>query len=202
MFVASINNLFKKQYAMNIDTPTTPTLRFWQNVLKYGLIYALISIVITLVYYIFDVNIMSTSVSITTFVITFVILLAIFIISVKQYRNQGLDGKITFLRAFLHTLAIGVIGGVVIGLFNYIFYAYIAPEYLASQVEPFIEMMEKFNLPEEAMDEAISKFEESIQPLRMLRSQLTSSLILSAVIGLFIGVFIKKDITTPEIKNV
>ncbi len=187
---------------MNIDTQTTPALGFWENVFKYSLIYAGISIAITLLYYIFDVNIMSTGVSASTGVLSFVILLVIFIMSVRKYRDRGLGGKITFLRAFLHTLAIGVIGGLVIALFNYIFYAYIAPEYLASQVEPFIEMMEKFNLPEEAMDEAISKFEEGLQPFNMLKSQLTSSLVLSAIIGLFIGIFIKKDITTPEIKNV
>ncbi len=185
-----------------LDTENTPTLGFWQSVLKYGLIYAGISIAITLFYYIFDVNIMSTGVSTLTGVLSFVILLTIFILSVRKYRNQSLGGKITFGQAFLHTLAIGAIGGVIVGLFNYIFHAYIAPEYMASQVEPFMEMMENFNLPEEAMDEAVSKFEDSIQPFNMLKSQLISSLVMSAVIGLFIGIFIKKDTTTPEIKNV
>lgn len=176
-------------------------ISFAQNALKHGLILAGITITLTILYYLFDVQIMTTAFSMLSSSLSFAIMVAIFVLGVRHYRRHGLGGKISFLTAWLQIISIGMIGNVVIALFSYLFYTYVAPEYLISQLDAFVEMMESYNLSEELVDKSIEQFKEGIKPLKMLQSTITSGLIGSAIIGLIIAIFIKKDTTTPAISN-
>jgi len=172
---------------------------FGSNALKFGLFIGIANMVLTLMFYIFNIDLFSYTSMAMNFILSLGIIISFFVFGVKSYRQNALGGKITFMQAFTQGLLIGVIGYAIIGVFNYIFNAYIAPEYMAQQLNGFIEFMEGFNLPDEVFDQAISDFEENLPPMKQLLSSLKSGTIMSLVVSLIVGLSIKKDTTETQI---
>ena len=172
---------------------------FGNNAIKYGLIISVISILISLIYYIFDIEMFNTMSMIANMVIGLLVGVLFFIIGIKNFRNNGLGGKITFGQAFLQGLTIGIIGYVIIAIYNYVFNAFIAPEWGPNQVEGFYNWMEGFGLPDEALDEAVEEFKESMTPIGMTLSTLKSGAFMSVIVSLIVAASIKKDTTQTEI---
>lgn len=172
---------------------------FGSNAAKYGLIISVFTIILTFVYYIFDIEIFSYGFMAGNLIIGLLIVIGCFVLGVKNYRNNGLDGKITFGQAFLQGLSIGIIGYAVIAIFNYVFFAYIAPEYGAVQAEGFYTFMESFNLPDEVLEESVREFEKGMTPIGQLKSGLLNGSIMSLIVSLIVAASIKKDTTQSEI---
>ena len=172
---------------------------FANNAIKYGLFISLITIISTFVYYIFDIEMFNTTAMIGSMVFGLFIIILLFVIGIKKYRENGLGGKITFGQAFLQGLAIGIIGYAIIAIFNYVFNAFIAPEWGPNQVEGFYNMMEGFGLPDEALDQAVEDFQEQMTPIGMAINALQSGAIMSIIVSLIVAASIKKDTTQAEI---
>ncbi len=171
---------------------------FSSNALRFGLFIAFFSILITLVYYIFDFEVFTTSFIVTNLILTVTIVITFFIFGIKNYRDKVLEGVITYGQAVLQALVIGIIAYVIIAVFSYIFYAFIAPDYLANQLNGFIGFMESFNLPDDILDDAIEEFENNLTPMKQLLSMLKSGAIFSIVFSLIAAAIVKKDTTTNE----
>lgn len=171
---------------------------FFGNALKFGLIISVFNILLAFVYYIFEVQMFSFGFIAANIIVGLLIVVGVFLIGIKSYRT-GLGGVITFMQAFLQGLLIGVIAYVIIAVFNYVFYAFIAPEYAASQLDGFISFMEGFNLPDDVMDESIAKFKEGMTPIGQLKSGLQSGGIMSVIVSVILAASIKKDTTQAEI---
>lgn len=184
-----------------MNNSLSTNLGFWQNATKYGLLYAAFSIALTLIFYIFNISTTDTAVSLTSSVLIIIIMIYIFMTAAKKYRDYGLEGKINFGKAFSHTIAACVIGGAVIALFYYVFYTYIAPDYLAQQAEATIEMMESYGLPEDILEQSVQRLETQMQPLAMVRNTSIGNLVMGIIVGLFVGLIIKKDNTHSQIKE-
>ncbi len=172
---------------------------FGNNALKFGLFLAAFNIVLTLVYYIFDINLFQYSTMIANFVFGILFVVAFFIFGIKSYRNNALDGIINFKQAFLQGLTIGLIGYIIIAIFNYIFNAFIAPEYMINQLEGFTEFMEGVGAPDDAIEAAIKEFEENLDPIKQLLSSLKSGIIMTVIFSLIVAASVKKDTTQPKI---
>ncbi len=172
---------------------------FFNNALKYALIISVFSIVLSLIYYILEVEIFNWGFIAANLVISIVIIVGAFLFGVKNYRNNGLGGKITFGQAFLQALVIGSIGYVIIALYNYVFYAFIAPEYAETMIDSFITFMEGMNIPDEILEESIKDFEDQMTPMGQLWSGLKNGAVMSIIVALIIGLAIKKDTTQAEI---
>lgn len=172
---------------------------FGSNAIKYGLIISVISILVSLIYYIFDIEMFNTMSMIGNLVIGLLVGVLVFIFGIKDFRNNGLGGKITFGQAFLQGLTIGIIGYAIIAIYNYVFNAFIAPEWGPNQVEGFYNWMESFGMPDAALDEAVEEFKESMTPIGMTLSTLKSGAFMSIVVSLIVAASIKKDTTQTEI---
>ncbi len=172
---------------------------FANNAIKYGLIISIISILTSLVFYIFDIEMFNTTAMIGNMVFGLFIVVMAFVIGIKAFRDKGLGGKITFGQAFLQGLTIGIIGYVIVAIYNYVFNAFIAPEWGPNQVEGFYNWMESFGLPDEALDKAVEDFKEQMTPIGMTLSSLKSGAIMSIIVSLIVAASIKKDTTQAEI---
>lgn len=172
---------------------------FANNAVKYGLFISVITIILTLVFYIFDIEMFNTTAMIGNMVFGLFIIVLIFVVGTKNYREKGLGGKITFGQAFLQGLTIGIIGYLVIAIFQYVFNAWIAPEYGPNQVEGFYNLMESFGLPDEALDQAVEEFKKKMTPIGMAINALQSGAIMSIIVSLIVAASVKKDTTQAEI---
>ncbi|OYT15960.1 MAG: hypothetical protein B7C24_10230 [Bacteroidetes bacterium 4572_77] len=168
---------------------------FGSNAFKFGLLLSIFNIVLTLVYYIFDFEVFNLSFIITNLLLSTVIVGTFFVFGIKSYRDNLLNGVITYGQAVIQSLVIGIIAYAIIAVFNFIFYSYIAPEYLADQLDGFIAFMESFNLPAEAMDDAVEEFENNLTPVKQMLSMIKSGAIFTIVVSLIAAAIVKKDIS-------
>ncbi len=91
--------------------------------LTYGVLTAIGLIMISLMVYLFDL----TGVSWISY-LTYVVLLAGIIIGTIKYRNDDLEGFISFGKALGFGTLVSVFAAFISGLFMYIFYQYLAPD--------------------------------------------------------------------------
>ena len=174
-------------------------ITFGNNALKFGLIIAIFSIILTLVSYVLDIEVFSFSFIALNLILGLAILIGSFVFGIKNYREKSLDGKITFGQAFLQGLAIGAIGYGIIAIFTYVFHAFIAPEYMAGQLDGLIAFMEGMGVPDSALDEAIADFEEKLPPIKQLISAVQTGGIMTVIFSLIVAASVKKDTTQPKI---
>jgi predicted PurR-regulated permease PerM len=110
-----------------------------------------------------------------------------------------LDGVLPFKDAFLSTFVIILVAGVIGLIFNIILWKVIDPE-LASKIKDELinnmtAFMEKNNVPDDQLDEAIAKIEERDMDsiVAQLKNFLYSNVIGGGVISLIVAAVIKKN---------
>ncbi|HNW74162.1 MAG: DUF4199 domain-containing protein [Bacteroidales bacterium] len=162
----------------------------------YGLILAAISIVFSLLMYIFNVNMFTISFGIISFLVFVVAIpVTIGILGGNSLRLKfAPERQISYLDAVLSCLVIFLIGFLLSNLYSYIFNNFIDPEFMKQQVAKMTEMLQNYNLPQEKIDESIAKVEAS----NNIGKQILNSLIISAVLSLLVGLVIRKKDKVEE----
>lgn len=172
---------------------------FFNNALKFGLYYAIFSIVFTLIIYLLDIKMYETATSLSILFFSLVFAVSFILFGIKSYRQNGLGGKITFGQAFGQGFVIGLIATVISVIFNYILYEFIDPSYLPNMLIEAVDYLEGQGVPEEYMEPAIERMESSMTTMGQLKGGLIGGPIISLIISLIVAAAVKKDTTTPEI---
>lgn len=161
-----------------------------QNGWPYGLILAGISIVSSLLIYIFDVNMFSIGFGIFSFLILLIAIPStIGVLGCNNLRAKyAAERTISYLDAVAALFFILILGMLISNLYSYVFNNFIDPGYLKMQMAKMVTMLEKYNLPQEKIDETIANSQKNFQIGRML----LSSLIISGVLSLLVAIFIRK----------
>ena len=140
-----------------MEENTEPTPTFMNHVIKWGLITAAVSIILTMLLYVIDYTIM---VQVKFLFISLAIYLGITIYAGIDYR-KSIGGFMPFGSAWKHGFLVLALSGLVGTLFSLVLYNVIDPELPEKLVDASIEntraIMENFGAPEEAMDEALEK---------------------------------------------
>ncbi len=123
--------------------------------------------------------------------LTFVIFIVGLVWVVKTHR-ANLGGAITFGQAFSVAFLTIIFSSILTTLYNYLFYTVINPDAISQVIEKSMEMMENFNIPEEAMDAAVEKIKEDTTVAKMVRQGVIGSVIGGAIISLIIAAIMKK----------
>lgn len=161
--------------------------------LKFGRIGAAISVLFTLVAYLFANELFVTwYVGVLSLVVNFVLYLMAVLGAKKE-----MGGYISFKDSFSAFVVAAVINIVVTYVLNIVLFTVLDQDMAAQlqemQIEKQVEMMETFGTPEEAMEEAITQLEEN--DLYSVESQLKGimfAVLFAAVIGLLVAAVTKK----------
>jgi len=161
-----------------------------KNGWPYGLILAAISIVLSLLLYIFDVNMFSISFAIFSGLIFLIAIpVTLSVLGCNSLRTKfAPERTITYVDALVTCLVILIIGFLLSNLYNYIFNNFIDPSYMKEQVRKLVEMLEKYNVPQEKIDETVASTEKNYSIGIMLRN----SVVIAVVLALIISIFIRK----------
>lgn len=163
---------------------------------KYGLIFAAISIAYYLIAYVVDNSLFANW---TMGILLFVALIVVLILGVREAKKK-MGGFISFRDAF-STFVVGWIVNAVIGaLFSILLFQVIDPG-LAETVKELtmdrtIEMMESFNMSDEQIQEAIAQTEEQMSDQFSTGKQLMGilwNIVFGTIIGLIVAAAMKKD---------
>ncbi|SMG24241.1 Protein of unknown function [Marivirga sericea] len=163
-----------------------------QHGLKWGAIFGLILIIITLLIYIIDITII---VSQYISVLWLAIFIGFGIFAGRDLRSK-LGGYLSFKSAFLHALVIFAIGGFIGTVFDFVLYNYIDPEIIPIlvdiQMETTMKAMETFG---GGSNEMMDNMADGIQKGYTLQAQALGFLwkiVLYALGALIVGAINKK----------
>jgi len=161
---------------------------------KYGLYYALVSIVIQLIsYYVFPIGVWMQM------LIGIAIMIGFFYIVTKEEKEEN-SGVLPYGKAFKASFLTGLVGLVITTLFTIILIQLVDPglvEKLAQVgVDAAKSMMESFGMPEDQMAAALEKAEEdtlnSFTPGKQLLGILWGSIFIAIIAAIF-SIFVKKE---------
>ncbi|WP_422361527.1 DUF4199 domain-containing protein [Reichenbachiella sp.] len=164
--------------------------------IKGGLIVGLISIIIGMITYVIDVSYMA---SLTYFFLSFALSLFLYSYIGKKYRNDHMEGYISFGDAFKFLFIAGLIGAMLNGVFSIVLFNIIDPELPEILTEHVLEntesLMETFGAPAEDIDRELEKVEKDMDGKFSTGGILKDSWawpLGAAIIGLICGAIIKK----------
>ncbi|HNS17959.1 MAG TPA: DUF4199 domain-containing protein [Bacteroidales bacterium] len=166
--------------------------------LIYGLILGALLIVVSLIYYILDVNMFGLGFIFLNLFIMLAVVIVVMLLGAKSFRDKYLGGKIDFKQCFFIGLIIGLVGFIISVLYNFIFMSYIEPGMMEESVNQFIEKWGD-KMTEEQLDDAINKMQSRLTPASQIRSGATSGIIMSVLFSLIVSLFVKKDTAASDL---
>lgn len=178
----------------NSDAPLQEKdVSIWGMVKKWGLISALIGIVFQLIQQVTGVMSQSGTIIALYTVVTIGISVAIYVMALREHREQELGGFMSFKRAFYLAFMIGMVSTIVVLVFNYIYMNFINPSAMDAQLEMTRGMMEKFGMPEDQLDAAIEKQRASLASPMSIVTGLLGAGVVVAILSLIMGAVMKKE---------
>jgi hypothetical protein len=163
---------------------------FMKLTMTYGLITGLVLVVYTLILYMSN-NLLEQSFFLN--VINYIILIAGIIIGTKSYRDQYLDGYITYGKSLGTGVLISVFAGVIMGLFTYLLYEVIDPELMEKSIRLVQEEMLNQGMPESQVETITEMQQKFRSPILMMFSSIFTYAIMGLIFSLITSIFTKKD---------
>lgn len=159
------------------------------NGLITGVIFSLISALI----YLLDINMFSSILvpSLIGLVNMLIIIFAI-IISIKKVRETVIDQTLNYGGRFFTGLIVGIIAAWVSGLFSYLLFQVIDPEYMSTQIEGLADMLMNMGVPEEQAYLQVDEAKAKLEPMEQFKSAFLYSPAFYTAISLIISAFIKE----------
>ncbi len=181
----------------------------WKHSLNYGILFGLLLIIYSVVLYMF--NIVPVGFSKLTLLLL-VVNLAIYFFALwfftKSYRNDILGGYIDYGKAFLFGLLIVAFSSILLAIYNYIFNAFIDPDYVQRLMDATQDWTREFmsskGVPQSQIDITMEKMESKslTTPLKYALQGILGSIIFGAIISLITSAIVKKKKELFQEKNV
>lgn len=168
------------------DNPNSPKLI---PALIYGSVISLLTFVIMLVatWTGWDMNSSSYK------ALVWAISAAVIFMSIKDYRDQRNNRKLTIGQgAGLGTL-IGLVSGVLGAIFFYLFITFVNPNYIAEAENLAIENMQKQGMSDEQIEQGLEIMWYFMNPFFMSIMIIFFSVIFNLIAGLIVGAILKRD---------
>ncbi|MRT17349.1 DUF4199 domain-containing protein [Vitellibacter sp. q18] len=169
----------------------TQTASVKKIALNYGVLLALLSIVLQVISYVLDVHIDRPW---WLSVLQLAISIGVIVYGIKAYKTAN-AGYLTLGQALKAGLAISLVAGIIAVVFNYIFINFIDPDFVQKTLEFSREQMLEKNpdMPQEQIDMAMGMSEKFMSPLIMSAFAMIATLFFGFIISLFAGLAMKKN---------
>lgn len=168
-----------------------------QVILKYGLISSAFAVIATLLSNMMGLMTKGFGTMAVVGLASLVISILILVYAVREHRDQELGGFISFKRVFLVTFAIMLLSGIVNQLFSYVYMNFINPSAASDILEASRAMMEKMNVPEDAIEKGMQEAEASMKsPMSIVKNILFVALG-GAIVAAIMGAIMKKVPARP-----
>ncbi len=181
--------------SLDTPNPSAPNAPIWNTVLRYGLYCAGGYVVLSLLIYLINFNMMSIGGMIVFYLCLFAVGFAFAAISIRYQRDQLDGGYIGYGKALLVGLLTVFIGVFISSFWNYILVNFIDPQYAENLKEQFVETWGE-QMPADALEKALEGFDKAGDLLTILKQGLIGGGIYGLIIGLITAAFMKKQ---PEI---
>ena len=154
---------------------------------SYGGFLALLSILVLVLIYVFNIEQNNWILGIVNFVIT----VTIFVLAIKAYKSRN-GGFLSIKEAIKTGVAVGAVAGVIAGLYSYLHYAFIYPEFSEMMYDQATIQMSEQGLSDAQAEQALKITEFTTSPLFFATMTLVSSLFFGFIISLIAGAIMKQ----------
>jgi hypothetical protein len=160
----------------------------FRNSLNYGLYTSAGFILVSMLFYAFDVDR-------TGWInyLTFIILIIGIVIGTRVYRDKFSGGFLSYGRCLGSGVIISVIVGIIMSIFTYLFYQYFDPSELQKIIEAAEQNMVDKGMTDEQIDQAMVFSKKFMSPLGMSVSLIFGMAFWGSVFSLIIAIFLKKN---------
>ncbi len=163
----------------------------WEHGLKFGGFLSVFLIIVTVIGYLAGVDNDNNTFGLVSYVLLF------FGIgfSILQYRNNYLGGYIEFGKAFSVGFVTGFISAVIVGVFLYLFYSFIAPDALQIDEDLIVQKLQESNpdMTDEMIEMSLSYAKKFMTPFWTSFITVFWSTGMSALFALLSALFTKKE---------
>ena len=162
----------------------------WKHSLMYGIYLGVVLIILSLVFYILDLQ----AVNWTAYV-NYVFILGGVILASVTYRDKYLNGFISYGQSFSVGFLTGVFAAIIGAIFTYFFMLYLGDEFTDLMMENAEETMIENNpdISDEELDLALNIAQKMLKPWWLSVIALLSSVFFSLIFALIVSIFIKKE---------
>lgn len=115
----------------------------------------------------------------------------------RRFRDKGLDGSISFLRAWAYVILVFFYGGLLFAVGQFVYFAYVDHGYLLLTISDVLsvpetaEALKQMGMTEQ-VDEALQMM-GTMRPIDIVLSILTNNILLGILIGLPIAALMRKN---------
>lgn len=163
-----------------------------KNGTRMGALLGAFFILLSLIYYIADFNMMNMLFGIVNFLVVIAIYIVFMLWAGKSLRDKQLKGWLTYPEGLLHAFIIGLVSALISAVYNYLFYKFFDPEYLTQAGEKVLEMLENNpSIPQEALQEAERRISE-MTPARTALQGFYYNAAMSFIFALIVSIFTRK----------
>lgn len=171
-----------------------------KSAMESGLIVGLIFIVLNLISYFFNLQKAGILFGIISFVVLLGLNFFLLFYYTKQLKNKKLEGKLTFMEGWIYGLFLSFFSSLILGFFLLILNGVIDPDLprktFEDSKEIAISTMQKMNVPEDKIDEAIE--EMSKQPIPSALKIAYNSIMFSIILGTILSLISAGILKSPK----
>jgi hypothetical protein len=159
----------------------------WKDTINYGIILGLISVGLSVLFYMFDLTfkswIMWPSLAITLLILYFLL---------RSYRDHYNNGFISYGKSVGAGVIINLYSGIITAIFIFVLYSFIDPGLVDKQLAFAEEKMIDRGVPESAIDSGLQMQAKMMKPWLTSLMSIVNSVFFGLVISLLVSIFITK----------
>lgn len=184
-----ICSLIKFVYVCKIQTTMENKRSQAKVAMNYGLLYGLAGIAITLLFYFLGTDMESKIPMLTGFAA----LILFIIIGVKSYRDEDLEGYISYGKSLGTGTLIALFGSIITAIFTVILFTYIAPELPEKIIENAQQKLAEKGMSDAQMEQGIKMTRMFMSPVWLFFFSILGTTFWGFVFSLIISIFTKKE---------
>lgn len=160
----------------------------WKNALNWGVILGIALIIYSLLMWFLDL-------SLEKWVswISYLIMIGGIILGTKSYRDNNLNGAITYGQALGFGVLMLLFASFVSAIYSYIFFAFIDPEFVNKMLQMVEEQLLERGMPDEQIEMAIEMQRKFMKPVIMALMTIPTYTFVGLIISLITSIFLKKQ---------
>lgn len=159
----------------------------WKETLNYGIIYGLITVVFSVLTYMFDLTF-------KTWIIWPSMLLGIIVLFflLRSYRDHYNGGYITYSKSVGAGVIISIYAAIITAIYIYVLYAFIDPGLMDKSIAMAEAKMAEKGLPEEAIEKAMEMQAKMMKPWFTSLMGIVNSVFYGLILSLIVSLFVMK----------
>ncbi|MEM8524405.1 MAG: DUF4199 domain-containing protein [Bacteroidota bacterium] len=180
-----------------IDEKSVP---MWNTALTYGVVGGVLAVVFQYVSYSTMFASSSLGGALGSLLLNLLLYVGIIVFAIKKHRDQELGGYITMGRCLGVGILSVVVASLMVGIFDYVYIAFIDPEFPIRQAESMVWMYELTGLDEDTIEDTIEAMVEAARDVASNPNIVTSVLgkafggaLLGLVLTAIIGAIMRKN---------